>query len=181
MLMKPAINTLLPISCEVPPSLLPWLTYQDSLTSRLQAKAGNTHLEVLGQRWESPDWWDRQVLDIKDKTVLHREIVMWASKESCWYGRTIIPQITHAAGKDIFDRLKNESLGALIFNENRIKRASLIHYPINAQSIEYHWLTENMHSQAKTLWVRMSTFTIDNAFPFCLIEVMLPGIMRYPN
>lgn len=181
MLINPAVTALLPIPCEAPPSLLPWLTYEASLTDRLQAKAGNTRLDVLGQHWESPDLWDKQVLHIKDKAVLHREIVMWASDEPCWYARTIIPQTTHDAGKAIFDRLKNESLGALIFNEDRIKRASLIHYPIDAQSIEYHWLNETMHRKAKIVWVRMSTFTIDNVFPFCLIEIMLPGIMRYPN
>ncbi len=193
MLIKPLINTLLPLPCEAPALLLPWLTHQNSLTERLQEKAGKTRLEVLGQCWELPDWWDKQVLQIIDETVLHREILMWASKKPCWYARTIIPKTTYDASKTIFDRLKNESLGALIFNDDRIKRVSLSHYPIDEQTIEYHWLTDIMHSKTKPLWVRISTFIVtaalptppstpeDNTYPFCLLEIMLPGIMRYLN
>jgi len=181
MLIKPDVNTLLPVFCELPASLLPWLTYQHSLTERLTARAGNTHLDVLDQRWESPDWWDKQVLNTKDSTVLHREIVMWASGEPCWYARTIIPQETYIANSELFDRLKKESLGVLIFTESVIKRTSLFHYAIDDKSIEYHWLNKTLSCKATTLWVRMSVFTIHNELNFYLIEIMLPGLMRFPN
>lgn len=174
-------HTMPPVMSEPPSALLPWLTCQGSLTERLQDKAGNTHLDVLTQYWTPPDSWDTQVLHIEDHAVLHREILMQASYQPCWYARTIIPHATYNVGSAIFDRLENESLGMLIFNESRIQRVSLVHYPIDAQSIEYNWLTETMHEHVNPLWVRLATFTFDTEFPFYLIEIMLPGLMRYSN
>lgn len=174
-------DNLLPVTCEVPASLLPWLAYKQSLTKRLQEKAGNTHLEILEQCWQAPDWWDKQVLQINEEAVFHRKILMSSSGEPCWYARTVIPQSTYNAEKKIFNRLKKESLGTLVFKEAKISRSSLIYYPINTQSIEYHWPSENVLCQAETLWARLSIFVIDKNLPFCLIEIMLPGIMRFPN
>lgn len=181
MLVTMTADTLLPVTCELPPSLLPWLTYKQSLTKRLEEKAGNVCLDVLGQDWSAPDWWDKQVLHVTDEAVLHRQIVMRASNEPCWYARTVIPQTTYDVEKAMFERLNKESLGTLIFEEAKIKRASLFHYPINSLAIEYHWLTENMHCSADVLWARFSIFIIDKVHPFYLVEIMLPGIMRYPN
>lgn len=181
MIVTMTTDTLLPVTCELPPSLLPWLTHTKSLTKRLEEKAGNVCLDVLGQCWSAPDWWDKQVLHINDEAVLHRQILMRASKAPCWYARTIIPKATYNVEKTMFERLNKESLGTLIFKEARIKRESLLHYPISAKSIEYHWLTESMHCNAETLWLRLSIFVVDNMSPFCLVEIMLPGIMRYSN
>lgn len=180
------IDTLFPVASTAADSLLPWLKHQESLTDRLRTKAGNVHLEVLGQYWTSPNWWDKQVLHIQDEAVLHREILMWSADEPCWYARTIIPKTTYNANSEFFERLKNESLGLLIFNQPKVKRVSFVYYPIDSNSIEYHWLKEITENDSPILWVRMSIFTIENHdstkdLPFCLVEIMLPGLMRYPN
>lgn len=181
MLTKPTAELFLPITDELPQALLPWITYQDSLTERLKATAGEARLDVLAQRWVLPNWWDTHVLQIDSETVLHREILIWAHHKPCWYARTVIPYTTYHTDAAFFNRLEKESLGELIFNQVRVKRVYQINYPINDQSIEYHWLTEAMHYQTKTLWVRLSTFVIDDDRPFFLIETLLPGLMRYPN
>ena len=179
MLIKPEAELFLSIKCQLPLSLLPWVTYQYSLTDRLQERAGNTCLQVLAQRWVAPDWWDKYVLRIEDETVLHREILMWAGQEACWYARTIIPKATYQANTLLFSRLQTESLGTLIFNEPQIKRVYLMHYSISQQSIEYHWLNQLLHGSSKTLWVRLSAFTVNDDSPFFLIETLLPALERY--
>lgn len=181
MLIKSLATTLVPLTCESPQLLLPWLTYQQSLTRRLETKAEGVKLEVLRQRVDYPDWWDKHVLQINEISVLHREIVMWAGATPCWYARTVIPKTTYENNPIFFDRLKNESLGALIFNEKKVERISLVYYPINNQTIEYHWLDETLHCQVIILWVRLSIFTIGRKLPFFLIEIMLPGLERYSN
>ena len=174
-------DKLLPVKCELSSILLPWITYEDSLTERLHQKAGDARLEVLGQQWEAPNWWDKQVLHIKTEPVFHREILMWSGKEACWYARTILPKETYRAEPSFFDRLQNESMGELIFNESRIKRAYLMHYPICKQSIEYSWLSQAMHGNATVLWVRASAFVLQGKFPFYLLETLLPALERYSN
>lgn len=166
---------------KLPPPLLPWVSCQDSLTDRLRAAAGDARLQLLKQCWEAPNWWDRQALQIESETVLHREIIMYAWDVPCWYARTIIPSTTYQADKDFFNRLKTESLGDLIFNQTKVTRVSLIHYPITKQSIEYYWLDIDMHDNEEVLWLRKSIFTIADSKPFYLIETLLPGLGRYWN
>lgn len=162
----------------IPSALLSWVTYQSSLTKRLLAITGDARLDVLGQRWESADAFDQSILNLDNQPVLHREILMWAWDEPCWYARTIIPYETYYKDELLFDRLKSESLGDLIFSEMRIKRVYLAHYPIDRQSIEYQWLNPLMHADAKILWVRKSQFMLDSV-PFFLIEILLPSLMRH--
>ena len=179
MLIKPEKKIFFHIKCELPSFLMPWVIHQDSLTERLHSKSGHTRLEVLKQCWELPDWWDKHVLRIDSDAVLHREILMWAGQEVCWYARTIIPKTTYQVDTLLFNRLQEESLGSLIFNESRIKRLYMTHYPISDQSIEYHWLNQWLPCVTDILWVRMAVFTVNDVFPFFLIETLLPTLERY--
>lgn len=159
--------------------LLPWLTYVDFLTKKLYEKSGHTSLSVLDQRWNTANWWDRYVLGLDFDQVFHREIVTSAWDVPCWYARTIIPLATYQADSVLFERLKTETLGTLIFEGTQIQRVSLVHYPINKQSIEYHWLTAATIHDAETLWVRLSTFTLASQVHFYLLEILLPGLETY--
>ena len=181
MLIKINPSHLLPVKCDLPSALLQWVTYQHSLTKRLQEKAGHTQLQLLQQQWVVPNWWDKQVLHINNETVFHREILMSAGLDVCWYARTIIPETTYQAEPSFFDRLKTESLGDLIFSEPRVTRAYLIHYPICKQSIEYSWLSQLMHNNAMELWVRAAAFTFHDKYHFYLLEILLPTLGRYSN
>lgn len=162
-----------------PKMLLPWLVYQQSLTKKLKIAAGDARMDVLSQREETSDAWDLYKLKLKHTPVVHREILMWAFDSPCWYARTIIPSSTQQAHAALFDRLKAEPLGQLIFNGTAIKRASLIHYAISSQSMEYQWLNESMHQGESRLWVRLSEFTVKPHHPFFLVEILLPGLLRY--
>jgi chorismate--pyruvate lyase len=104
---------------------------------------------------------------------------MWAKEDPCWYARTIIPNTSYQENDVFFNRLQKESLGALIFNESRIKRVHMMHYPVNTQSIEYHWVTKCVPCSVKTLWTRFSIFILNDEFPFYLIEILLPALERY--
>lgn len=169
---------LFPVNQVAPELLLPWLTHQDSLTEKLKTKAGCARLHVLKQQWVDADWWDKNALTIQDDQVLHREIIMWANDVACWYARTIIPQKTYQAAPALFDRLQTESLSELIFNEASIKRNQLMYYAMNEASVEYHWLPTDLLSHATVLWARLSTLMVNDAQPFFLLEILLPGLLR---
>lgn len=164
---------------EPPEHLIPWLIYQQSLTHKLHSAAGDARLDLLGQSWEASDAWDQSMLALNQLNVLHREILMWAFDTPCWYARTILPKATYEADALLFDRLRDEPLGHLIFNSPKIKRASLVHYPISPNSMEYAWLTPLMHQNVHLLWVRLSEFKIQSEHSFFLVEILLPGLLRY--
>ena len=161
--------------------LLSWLTYEHSLTDRLNKNLDKpARLELLSQRWVSATWWDIYVLKLKKESVLHRDIIMWA-EEACWYARTILPASTYKSSPSFFDRLEREPLGQLIFHEPMIKRVEMINYSINKSSVEYYWLKKalvDVDILEEEYWLRFSSFIVNDLSPFFLIEVLLPGLMR---
>jgi chorismate--pyruvate lyase len=110
--------------------------------------------------------------------VFCREVMLSAWDTPCWYARTMIPSATYAADPVFFQRLNQESLGVLIFNEPRVRRVSLEHYPVYPSSPEYQWVTEWLTCLASCLWVRFSRLCIDQEYPFFLVEVLLPGLLK---
>jgi chorismate--pyruvate lyase len=169
-------NILINFDIQPPKVLSSWLTHDSSLTEKLRAETGNARIEVLEQRWVFPDWWDKNVLKMSPEAVFHREIIMWSNERPCWYARTIIPYECYQRDTLFFNRLESENLGQLIYNNPNVKRTSLLNYPINSQSLEYHWLDRFQHQDAQYLWVRLSTLTLHHSFHFYLVEIFLPGL-----
>jgi len=169
----------IPVTKDNPPSkLLPWLTHTDVLTAKLYELSKNTSIKVLKQGFSSCNWWDKYVLKVKSTNVFHREVLIMAWVNPCWYARTIIPETTYVKHKKLFLMLKNKTLGDLIFSDNGIMRSYLKYYTIDKNSIEYHWLESSVISSQKKLWVRISKFNIQND-AFYLFEVFLPGLEKY--
>ena len=171
-------NTFLAVHQAPADGLLSWLTHQGSLTAKLKQEAGLASLQVLEQVWETPNWCDRHALNLDCELVMHREILMSAGQEPCWYARTILPQDSNLHDLEFFNRLQSEPLTQLIFDNNRVERVSLVNYATSPKSIEYHWLTHWMDITEDALWARMAVYTIDKHFPFYLIEILLPGLLR---
>ncbi|KTD20812.1 4-hydroxybenzoate synthetase [Legionella lansingensis] len=170
---------LLTFACSPPAELLPWLIYEQSLTDKLKREVGEAKLSVLKQRWNSPIWWDRFILDLSpSQLVIHREILMCANDTTCWYARTIIPEHSYQANPGFFARLKQESLGSIIFNTAAVKRHQMFYYPVNSSSLEYHWCCDFLTERCDYLWARLSVFSLMKDDPFYLVEILLPGVIR---
>jgi len=123
-----------------PQQLLPWLTCTTNLTHKLHTRSNDTVLKVIQQIWCDANMWDQAVLGLQEELVLHRDIVTLALGEPCWFARTILPATTYQAHVPLFDRLKNEPLGNLIFQGDDIQRRSLRHYLITSETAEYAWI-----------------------------------------
>lgn len=164
-------------SSDTPEILKPWLVYTQSLTDKLRHEAGDAQLAVLNQNLIHATWWDRFVLKVDAQAVTQREILMSAHGHPSWYARTIIPENTLATNEHFFGRLKQESLGDIIFGNDNIKRITMINYAIDANCIEYYWLDSTMRGQSQIFWARLAMFDINGAAPFFLIEILLPGLL----
>ena len=179
------------VQSEPPKFLLPWINCDTFLTEKLKNKAGDARLQVLTHCWDEANEWDMKSLSIPKDPLIRREILMWAWDDICWYARTLIPSSTYHANPLLFDRLQNESLGNLIFHTTKIHRLHRVVYPIHKTSFEYSWLTERMRADADVLWVRRTTFGVQDSAPaetmneipysfsFFLVEIFLPGLSRY--
>ncbi len=168
-----------------PEHLISWLTWTQSLTEKLRLCAGDASLHVLKHQWEACDDWDKSVLNLHDARAIHREILMRAHQVPCWYARTILPEKTILADEALFDRLKNESLGQLIFQSGRVERCSIKHHVIKPTSLEWAWLPTDVFLNTASglpihLWCRLSEFAlIASGHRFYLLEVLLPGLEQF--
>lgn len=172
-------NQFFPILREHPSDLLPWLNHQGSLTQKLQTCSSEVRLEVLRQGWDSSNWWDQHVLQHCSGRVFHRDILILGDATPCWFARTIIPQATFYRSESFFNRLKKESLSALIFDEPKVKRVEMIPYFISNQTIEFQWLPKNLNFKNEVRSARLSAFQYCAEDPFYLVEIFLPGIGRF--
>lgn len=162
-----------------PEKLTPWLEHQGSITDKLKALAGEAHLQLIKHRWELTDTWDQSTLHLKPKkSVLHREILMWAHNEPCWFARTVLPKTTYLKEETLFSRLETTPLGELIHHHPGIKRTSIRPYLIAAHSMEHTYLTHTLEHVSTPLWGRCSTFTLHNQHEFYLLEIFLPKLLK---
>lgn len=153
-----------------------WLNHQDPLTDKLKKITGDAQLGFISQQWVHSGWWNKQVLNISDKKVLQREIIMKSHNIAYWYARSIIPQKCYDLDPTFFDRLNNESLKSLIFGEDRVVRLNRICYPIDQQCLEFHWVKNILNFVEGILWVRLAEFSFHKKESFYLAEVFLPDI-----
>ncbi len=164
------------------PEILRWLTHQGSITNKLKLLTHDVRIEVLENTWETADNWDQKNLSLTSSSeVLHRNIVMWAEDTPCWYARTILPETAYQSEQALFDRLKHQALGELIHNHPDIKRTKIHPYTITPDMPEFEFLKAALQQNTPetNLWGRISTFTIRNQFDFYLLEIFLPGVLKY--
>lgn len=164
-----------------PPCLLPWLNYQLSLIDKLKSFTPLVNLEVLQHEWEMCNTWDIQTLQLKEETVLHREILVRAGEKPCWYARTIIPWSTYFKAESFFMRLEHEPLGHLIHHNPAISRKEFQYYAIAQKMFEYQWIQARIPISTPILWGRLSTFEWSKIARFYLVEVFLPDLVGILN
>lgn len=166
---------ILTIDVQEPPFLFDWLRNQNPMTDKLASAKGSAHLKVLSQNWVQSSWWANHLFETKEEKVFQREIMMQCGDKDYWYARTLIPQSSYDLNPDFFRRLETESLRNLIFEEREVHRLQLIHYPVNQQCIEYHWVRNYIETINSNLWVRFAEFSYRDSV-FYLIEILLPDL-----
>lgn len=171
------IENLFKVMHPAPKNLQAWLNHRASLTEKLKRESGEAELQVLNQAWSKPNWWDKFTLGLGVAPVIHRDVLMFSQQLPTWFARTIIPQYCYEVNKQLFDRLREESLGAIVFNAPTIEREFLLHYAINEACLEYQWLPAALKDCKEPLWLRLSIFTIAKESKFYLVEILLPGLL----
>lgn len=161
-----------------PESLLSWLDCESFLTKKLEDYTGHAQLKILEQFSAQTNEWERSILGVHDPVLWRRNILMFSEKKACWYARTVIPDTTYNANRSLFARLKNETLGHLIFSDSQITRTSMNKYEIDPACEEYNWMSPEISQSESVLWMRRSTFYIHKQWPFFLMEIFLPDLMK---
>lgn len=174
--MRIRMHNLLPLAEQQPEALRPWLHCLNPLTDKLKQQSGSADLLVLNQGWQTPDWWDKYLLELTDNRLFKREIVMLSHQIAYWYAKTIIPQTCYQVHPAFFDRLQSESVRNLIYDSKEVTRTQRIHYPINPLCVEYYWVKKYLPYCAQTLWVRLTELSFMQNHFFYVIEILMPEL-----
>lgn len=161
----------------LPLSLFEWLSMTQAITPQLALRQNEVRMEKLVQAWVEPNWWEVHVIN-QHQPLIRRDILMWAEAQPCWFARTMIPESTYQRAPEFFDRLQQEPLANLIFNEPRVERLRLHSYGIDKMNLEYHWLQPMWRQSHTALWMRLSRFMFEQKMPFYLAEIFLPGLLN---
>lgn len=165
-------------SFKPPVPLFPWLTYPDELSAKLRSMAAEVQLTLLNQAWMPAGWWATSVLGLTSAPVVQRDVLISAEHNPCWQGRTLIPQPTWVNNTAFFERLRHQSLGSLVFYNDRVERVRTHYYAVDATCLEYYWPDKALTASESLLWMRLSEFVISKQYPFNLTEIFLPGLLR---
>lgn len=153
-----------------------WLQHNQPITDKLISLTGAAQLELCSQQWTSATFWDVYFLNISEKNIFQREILMKSHEQVYWYARTIIPESCYELEPDFFKRLYHESIRNLIFNEHKVTWIQRKIYPINAQCLEYYWVKQYLSPQPDILWARITEFSFQKKGAFYLLEILFPQL-----
>jgi chorismate--pyruvate lyase len=154
----------------LPPALHPWLLDQQSLTERLiDVSGGAFRVQRLSQSWQRPMPSEAQLLAIPHgQWALVREVALLCHEQPWVYARSVIPAKTLVGKYRRLRHLKNQSLGALLFQQSKLRREAfeVALLPRNSQYIHRDL------RQEQTAWARRSCFVLSKR-PLLVSEVFL--------
>jgi len=170
----------LPIPSRRPPAdIAPWLLDPGSLTSRLvKTSHGNFAVKVLHQGWGRPTADEAELLGLPyGQYAWLRETALLCHGETWVYARSVMPLKTLSGKLRFLQRLKNSSLGALLFRDPTLKRSRfqiallpLANLPLQRIGLK---TAAPLFSKDVSVWGRRSLFQFHGR-PILVGEIFLP-------
>jgi chorismate--pyruvate lyase len=153
-----------------PAALRPWLLDPGSLTQHLiRASAGHFRVELLAQRWQRPTLSEARLLAVEPGApALVREVVLRGNETPWVYARSVMPMQALRGDLLRLKKLRNSSLGALLFRYPQLRRT-----PFELAQINGLDLPPGQRCQA-VLWGRRSRFELDGR-GLIVSEIFLPA------
>ncbi|MEO8963107.1 MAG: chorismate lyase [Gammaproteobacteria bacterium] len=158
-------------------NLRAWLLHPGSFMQRLRANGVvNPEVQLLSQRWQFPELAEKNALGIASRSyALIREVLIVSEGKKWMFAQTVFPRETLTGKQRQLARLKNRSLGSVLFKDPTIERSE---FDLICLQPGMPWHTAIMHDadlSATHLWARRSTFVLQQK-PLLLTEVFLPDM-----
>lgn len=159
-----------------PPTLLPWLIAEGSLTRHLlRASGGDFRVERISQDWRRPALSEARLLGIDpQRYALIREVILWGRGEPWVYARSVIPFASLQGELRRLRKLRNSSLGALLFRYPHLTRT-----PFEIARVDADLLPPALRGNTAA-WARRSRFAIRKQ-NLIVGEIFLDAFTRSPS
>lgn len=155
---------------QLPHAVRSWLLDPNSLTERLiKASAGNFRVQLLEQSWRVPTLDETILLAIKPRQkALIREVLLVCNDEPWVYARSVIPYSSLQGSLRFLRKLKNSSLGSMLFKDPHLQRS---HFEIAHIKLPHHLIPV---TTSATVFGRRSLFYLHKK-PLSVAEIFLPA------
>lgn len=162
---------------ELPTGLDGWILHPHSFMQRLRQKGAlNPRIQVLRQSWQFPTLDEKKILGMKTRAyALIREVLIYSDGKKWMYARTVFPRKTLTGKQLCLARLKNRSLGSVLFKDPMLERSPFDVVCLSNDMLLHQYIIHEANIEKKDLWARRSVFTLHEK-PLLLTEVFLPDI-----
>ncbi len=154
-----------------------WISHAGSFMERLRRHGVESpQVQLLRQTWQLPALNEKRALGLTTRAyALIREVLIYSKGKKWMYARTVFPRKTLTGKQLCLARLKNRSLGSVLFKDPTIQRSSFDVICLSETMPFHHYILQQAHIQADQLWARRSQFMLHQK-PLLLTEVFLPDI-----
>jgi len=159
-----------------PPDIAPWLLDAGSLTARLvKTSYGNFAVKVLHQGWGRPTVDEAELLGLPyGQYAWLRETALLCHGETWVYARSVMPLKTLSGKLRFLQRLKNSSLGALLFRDPTLKRSRFQIALLRLTDLPLQRIGLKTTATDARVWGRRSLFQFHGR-PILVGEIFLPA------
>jgi len=164
-------------STGLPPECRAWLLDDGSLTGRLiDLGQGALRVERLYQGWQVPLASERRLLALAPRHVaLVREVALRIGGDAVIFARSVFPIVSLTGSLAHLRRLRNRSLGAILFQHRGMQRSP---FELALIAGDSDYLPETLQ-QEEAAWGRRSRFEIAGK-ALLVSEVFLQAFTPWP-
>ena len=139
---------------------------------------GQFSVRLLSEQWTRPKKDEAKLLDIPQRqTVLLRQVQLLCADTVCVYARSIIPLKTMSGKHRRLRYLGERPLGAYLFSNPGLIRASQQLASISKKDPLFNIATSGSGESCEQIWGRRSLFTIDHK-SLLVSEFFLPVLFE---
>ena len=153
-----------------------WLVDDASLTSRLQQRYADFHVQPLSQQRAKPIADEAALLGFKQrKTMQVREVLLIGGHQPVVFAHSVLPETSLRGVWYQFGKLGNKPLGEALFKNPRVNRTPLSYKKLSINDPLYQKAVKHLTAPPIYLWARRSIFSLHCA-KILVTEVFLPQI-----
>ncbi len=162
---------------DLPTPLGEWLLHSASFIERLrQHGAVSPRIKVLRQHWQFPTLSEKKILNITTREyALIREVLIYSMGKEWMFARTVFPRQTLTGQQRCLARLKNRSLGSILFKDPTLQRDPFEITCLLPEMPLYEFITQQATRSTDVIWARRSRFLLQDK-PLLLSEFFLSDV-----
>ena len=161
----------------LPSDLGPWLLDAGSFMQRLRQHGVQApKVQVIKQIWAMPARNEKIVLDMTTRAyALIREVLIYSAEKKWMYARTVFPAATLTGKQRCLARLKERSLGSILFKDPSLQRSVFDVALLSSHTAINQTICNRLKINPVDLWARRSEFVLHNK-SLLLTEIFLPDM-----